>query len=157
MRPYIHLSLIVTVLHKCHFLEEQEMFLSVCWTYWGQFVDSDSEQEFLDSFFWNLKKMMCVCQLSSYAYANFKEGSWDGNLFEVRTSYLQNTVYLNQLKTGQWELPRVHIQPNGSACIDLLRVSCSQSMLLLGTFPYFFPLTFRAVGEKAKMGVDFFV
>lgn len=32
------------------------MFLSVCWTYWGQFVDSDSEQELLDSFFLELKK-----------------------------------------------------------------------------------------------------
>lgn len=63
------------------------------------------------------------------------------------------------LKTGQWELPRVeHLQPSASACVDLLRVSCSQSMSYYWIpFCIFCSLTFGAVGEKAKVGVDFFV
>lgn len=63
------------------------------------------------------------------------------------------------LKTDQWELPMVeHLQPNASACIDLVRVSCSQSMLCYWIPSLIFcPLTFGAVGEKAKMSVDFFV
>lgn len=70
---------------------------------------------------------------------------------------LQNTMCPKPLKTGQWELPRVeHLWPNASACTDFLRVSCSQGMSCYWIpFLIFCPLTFGAVGEKAKMGVDF--
>lgn len=164
MLPYIHLSLITTVimpvLPKMPFPRRaRDVSFSVLDSLGPGFVDSDSEQEFLDRLFLQRKKDdVYVSSLVMHILVSKKVlemiicSRWG-------LIILWNTMNPKLLRTGQWGLPRVeHLQPNACACIDLLGVSFSQSMLC-----YWIPslifclLTFRVVGEKAKMDADFFV
>lgn len=165
MLLYIHLSLITTVimpvLPKMPFPRRaRDVFFSVLDSLGPGFVDSDSEQEFLDRLFLQRKKDdVHVSSLVMHILISKKV--LEMGLCSIRWGLiiLWNTMCPKLLRTGQWGLPRVeHLQPNACAHIDLLGVNSSQSMLCYWIPSLIFcPLTFRVAGEKAKMGVDFFV